>query len=98
MVLNYKTISNVQGTIMAYGQTGAGKTFSMTGATENYKHRGLIPRGIENIFKEIRGRPEMAYTVRVSYLEIYNETVYDLLVPYSEADKEYKIVEDANGN
>jgi hypothetical protein len=39
----------------------------------------------------------MAYTVRVSYLEIYNEAVFDLLIPYSDVDKEYKIVEDAYG-
>ncbi|KAI8614007.1 P-loop containing nucleoside triphosphate hydrolase protein [Chytriomyces sp. MP71] len=67
------------GTIMAYGQTGAGKTFTMTGASENYKHRGLIPRAISHIFREVAERPQMAYTIRISYLEIYNENVVDLL-------------------
>jgi kinesin family protein 6/9 len=64
---------------MAYGQTGAGKTFTMTGATENYKHRGIIPRAISQIFREIAERPQLAITVRFSYLEIYNEVIVDLL-------------------
>lgn len=49
---------------MCYGQTGAGKTFTMTGATENYKQRGLIPRGLSQIYKEIEDRPEQSVTVR----------------------------------
>jgi len=38
---------------MCYGQTGAGKTYTMTGATENYKDRGIIPRAITQLFREI---------------------------------------------
>ncbi|KAJ3033037.1 Kinesin-like protein kif9, partial [Rhizophlyctis rosea] len=78
---NVKTSSHtqLQGTIMAYGQTGAGKTFTMTGATENYKHRGLIPRTISQIFRDVADRPQLAFTIRVSYLEIYNEQMIDLL-------------------
>lgn len=49
---------------MAYGQTGAGKTFTMTGATENYKHRGMIPRAIAQLFKEIDEKQDQAITVR----------------------------------
>ena len=67
------------GTIMAYGQTGAGKTFTMIGAPGNYKNRGLIPRSISHIFNEINSKPESAITVRVSFVEIYNEEMYDLL-------------------
>lgn len=37
------------GTIMCYGQTGAGKTYTMTGATNEYKHRGIIPRAIQQV-------------------------------------------------
>uniref|UniRef100_A0A287BR34 Kinesin-like protein n=2 Tax=Sus scrofa TaxID=9823 RepID=A0A287BR34_PIG len=72
------------GTIMCYGQTGAGKTYTMTGATENYKHRGILPRALQQIFKMIEERPTHAITVRVSYLEIYNESLFDLLstLPY----------------
>ena len=43
----------VPGTLMCYGQTGAGKTYTMTGATENYKDRGIIPRAITQLFREI---------------------------------------------
>jgi len=41
---------------LCYGQTGAGKTFTMTGSTANYKYRGLIPRAISRIFSEVGGR------------------------------------------
>lgn len=34
---------------MCYGQTGAGKTYTMTGATENYKHRGILPRALQQV-------------------------------------------------
>ncbi|KAI8917458.1 armadillo-type protein [Entophlyctis helioformis] len=72
-------LDGYNGTILAYGQTGAGKTFTMTGATENYKHRGLIPRAISHVFREISERPTLAFTVRISYLEVYNEQMVDLL-------------------
>ncbi|GAB1294729.1 Kinesin-like protein KIF9 [Apodemus speciosus] len=71
-------------TIMCYGQTGAGKTYTMTGATENYKHRGILPRALQQVFRMIEERSTHAITVRVSYLEIYNENLFDLLstLPY----------------
>ncbi|KAF6099654.1 kinesin family member 9 [Phyllostomus discolor] len=69
---------------MCYGQTGAGKTYTMTGATENYQHRGILPRALQQVFRMIEERPTHAVTVRVSYLEIYNESLFDLLstLPY----------------
>ncbi|KAG4087315.1 kinesin-domain-containing protein [Neocallimastix lanati (nom. inval.)] len=72
-------IDGYNGTILAYGQTGAGKTYTMTGTTENYVHRGLIPRIISQLYKEISNKTQMAITVRISYLEIYNEQMVDLL-------------------
>lgn len=57
-------VSHISGTMMCYGQTGAGKTFTMCGATENYQHRGMIPRAISQLFKEIEERPEFAITCR----------------------------------
>ena len=70
-----------------------------TGATENYKHRGLIPRAISHIYREISERPQMACTVRVSYLEIYNEQIVDLLATLPDASSEgnLTVVEDKNG-
>ncbi|XP_075276081.1 kinesin-like protein KIF9 isoform X3 [Opisthocomus hoazin] len=67
------------GTIMCYGQTGAGKTYTMTGATAEYKHRGIIPRAIQQVFKAAAHSVDPFFTVRISYLEIYNETLCDLL-------------------
>jgi kinesin family protein 6/9 len=58
------------GTILAYGQTGAGKTFTMTGATESYRHRGVIPRSVAQVYRELEERQDQAITVRVSYLEV----------------------------
>ena len=49
---------------MCYGQTGAGKTFTMTGATEGYKHRGLIPRAISQLYREIEERADFAIGIR----------------------------------
>ena len=40
-------VQGYNGTIMCYGQTGAGKTFTMLGLTNNYKQRGIIPRAVE---------------------------------------------------
>ncbi|NXW81937.1 KIF9 protein, partial [Alopecoenas beccarii] len=71
------------GTIMCYGQTGAGKTYTMTGATTEYKHRGIIPRAIQQVFKATAHSTDPFVTVRISYLEIYNETMFDLLSPAS---------------
>ncbi|XP_071943121.1 kinesin-like protein KIF9 isoform X2 [Antedon mediterranea] len=72
-------LSGYNGTLLCYGQTGAGKTFTMTGATENFRHRGLIPRALAQVYREIEERQDNAVTVRISYLEIYNEMMFDLL-------------------
>ncbi|XP_030888146.1 kinesin-like protein KIF9 isoform X4 [Leptonychotes weddellii] len=79
-----QALDGYNGTIMCYGQTGAGKTYTMTGATENYKHRGILPRALQQVFRMIEERPTHAIAVRVSYLEIYNESLFDLLstLPY----------------
>ncbi|KAI8897548.1 P-loop containing nucleoside triphosphate hydrolase protein [Globomyces pollinis-pini] len=87
-------------TILAYGQTGAGKTFTMTGASENYKHRGLIPRAISHLFKDISERVNLAFTIRISYLEIYNEQMIDLLSTLSDnvSNENMAVVEDRTGS
>jgi len=72
-------------TIFAYGQTGAGKTYTMEGFNRegNIEERGIIPRAIEQIFNHIQqyASPRMRFLVRASYLQIYNEQVSDLLKP-----------------
>eukprot|EP00118_Oscarella_pearsei_P007443 m.36588 g.36588 ORF g.36588 m.36588 type:complete len:779 (+) comp32263_c0_seq2:38-2374(+) len=82
-----EALDGYNGTIMAYGQTGAGKTFTMTGTTENFKHRGIIPRAVSQIFREVDERSEQSVSVRVSYLEIYNESMFDLLSTLPDTDK-----------
>lgn len=63
--------------IMAYGQTGAGKTYTMLGSETE---KGVIPRAIHSIFDKIRGRiGDYDYQVCLSIVEIYNEQVRDLL-------------------
>lgn len=49
----HSVLEGYSGTIMAYGQTGAGKTFTMTGSTTDYKYRGIVPRCITLLFQEI---------------------------------------------
>eukprot|EP01059_Diplonema_ambulator_P026265 TRINITY_DN4350_c0_g1_i2.p1 TRINITY_DN4350_c0_g1~~TRINITY_DN4350_c0_g1_i2.p1 ORF type:complete len:678 (+),score=195.42 TRINITY_DN4350_c0_g1_i2:52-2085(+) len=66
-------------TIFAYGQTGSGKTFSITGGSESYDQRGIIPRAIGMIFDELNKKTDIDYTVRVSYMQIYNDKGQDLL-------------------
>ena len=65
--------------IFAYGQTGSGKTFTITGGAERYVDRGIIPRSLSYIYGKIAEDSETQYTIRVSYLEIYNDNGYDLL-------------------
>ncbi|CAH2091737.1 unnamed protein product [Euphydryas editha] len=64
------------GTIFAYGQTSSGKTYTMTG-TKNAP--GIIPLAVINLFDIIKNIPDRDFLVRVSYVEIYNETLIDLL-------------------
>ncbi|KAM4906340.1 kinesin-like protein KIF9 [Sylvia borin] len=79
--LVFKALQGYNGTIMCYGQTGAGKTYTMTGAASEYKNRGIIPRAIQQVFKSAAEFLNILVTVRISYLEIYNENLFDLLVP-----------------
>ncbi|KAK7170235.1 hypothetical protein R3I94_000470 [Phoxinus phoxinus] len=73
------TFGGYNGTIMCFGQTGAGKTYTMTGAAETYKQRGIIPRALQEVFQEVAGRVDHTFSVHLSFLEIYNETIVDLL-------------------
>ncbi|DAZ99461.1 TPA: hypothetical protein N0F65_001646, partial [Lagenidium giganteum] len=78
-------LSGYNGTIMAYGQTGAGKTFTMSGGKRNFDDRGICPRSISAIFQHIHRDADHSYVVRVSYVEVYNENLYDLLTDMHDA-------------
>jgi len=67
------------GTILAYGQTGAGKTHTMTGGHVGFEDRGVVPRAISHIYQEAENMEGRNITIRLSYVEIYNELMFDLL-------------------
>ncbi|XP_038232538.1 kinesin-like protein KIF1B isoform X13 [Dermochelys coriacea] len=68
--------------IFAYGQTGAGKSYTMMGKQEE-SQAGIIPQLCEELFEQINdnSNEEISYSVEVSYMEIYCERVRDLLNP-----------------
>jgi kinesin family protein 6/9 len=74
-------LNGFNSTIFAYGQTGSGKTFTITGGSERYVDRGIIPRALSMLFAEFKKQSDTHFSVFISYLEIYNEAVYDLLEP-----------------
>ncbi|EWC48560.1 hypothetical protein DRE_01782 [Drechslerella stenobrocha 248] len=78
--------------IFAYGQTGSGKSYSMMGTSEK---PGLIPRTCEDLFQRIESNdcPNISYSVRVSYFEVYNEHVRDLLAPRKDTTYYLKVRE-----
>ncbi|KAJ9566172.1 hypothetical protein OSB04_002138, partial [Centaurea solstitialis] len=89
--------------IFAYGQTGSGKTYTMMGIPEAPQQKGLIPRSLEQVFQTSQALAAQGwkYKMQASMLEIYNETIRDLLSPRSEiggAGKQYAIRHDADGN
>uniref|UniRef100_H3DIZ8 Kinesin family member 15 n=1 Tax=Tetraodon nigroviridis TaxID=99883 RepID=H3DIZ8_TETNG len=81
-------MNGYNGTIFAYGQTGSGKTFTMLGPSEldNFTDdlRGVIPRSFEYLFflinREVeRSGQSKSFLCKCSFIEIYNEQIYDLL-------------------
>lgn len=85
-------------TVLAYGQTGSGKTYSMgstfTAEQVNESTVGIIPRVIQLLFKEIDQRSDFEFFLKVSYLEIYNEEILDLLCSSREKAPQINIRED----
>ncbi|XP_072246222.1 kinesin-like protein KIF1A isoform X8 [Leuresthes tenuis] len=69
--------------IFAYGQTGAGKSYTMMGKQDVKDQQGIIPLLCEDLFTKISDNTDnsMSYSVEVSYMEIYCERVRDLLNP-----------------
>ncbi|XP_063379852.1 centromere-associated protein E-like [Cydia fagiglandana] len=69
-------IAGFNGTIFAYGQTSSGKTYTMSGTETS---PGIIQLAVLNLFEQIKCIPDRDFLVRVSFIEIYNETLKDLL-------------------
>ncbi|CAI5473655.1 unnamed protein product [Closterium sp. Yama58-4] len=71
-------VDGFNGTIFAYGQTSSGKTFTMRGVPAC---EGVIPLSVRQVFDTISQTMNREFLLRVSYLEIYNEEINDLLAP-----------------
>ena len=85
--LLHSVLDGFAATCFAYGQTGSGKTYSLIGpesSTSKLDQRsseqdGLLSRAVKFLFSEIKRRESTEHVVEVSYCEIYNEQVRDLL-------------------
>lgn len=73
-------IQGYNGCVFAYGTTGSGKTYTMTGTSEN---PGIMYLIIKGMFDKIQNESEKKFEIKVSYVEIYNEVIRDLLVANS---------------
>nr|XP_010936182.1 kinesin-like protein KIN-7L [Elaeis guineensis] len=72
----HATVNGFNGTAFAYGQTSSGKTFTMNGSEDD---PGIIPRAVRDIFHTTQMTTDREFLIRVSYMEIYNEEINDLL-------------------
>ncbi|KAL6523184.1 hypothetical protein OROGR_016787 [Orobanche gracilis] len=84
-------MEGINGTIFAYGVTSSGKTHTMHG---DQRSPGIIPLAVKDAFSIIQETPSREFLLHVSYLEIYNEVVNDLLNP---AGQNLRIREDGQG-
>lgn len=91
-------------TIFAYGQTGTGKTFTMEGARsddplinwEDDPLVGIIPRAVSHLFSALNAISNCEYSVKISYIELYNEELSDLLSESQDLNEKLRIFEDSN--
>ncbi|XP_023769531.2 kinesin-like protein KIN-7O isoform X1 [Lactuca sativa] len=71
-------IGGFNGTVFAYGQTNSGKTHTMRGSSVE---PGVIPLAVHDLFDKIQQETDREFLLRMSYMEIYNEEINDLLAP-----------------
>ncbi|CAH9126090.1 unnamed protein product [Cuscuta epithymum] len=84
-------MEGINGTVFAYGVTSSGKTHTMHG---DHSSPGIIPLAIKDVFSTIQDTPGREFLLRVSYIEIYNEVINDLLDP---TGQNLRVREDAQG-
>ncbi|XP_033305127.1 centromere-associated protein E-like [Bombus bifarius] len=84
-------VNGFNGTVFAYGQTSSGKTYTMMGSAEEL---GIVPLAVQHMFDAIANTSGREFLLRVSYLEIYNERVNDLL---NKSGTDLKLKEDSSG-
>lgn len=84
--------------LFSYGQTGSGKTHTMQGSGDG-PMRGIIPRAIQQVgaYKLQLEEKGWEYSMEVSFIEIYNETIRDLLRQSNATELKHDIKKDANG-
>jgi chromosomal replication initiation ATPase DnaA len=75
-VIDY-VLKGYNGTIFAYGQTGTGKTHTMVGNYKDQNQKGIVPRSFEYIFDTIKNDKENKYTISLSFIQIYLESVFN---------------------
>ncbi|XP_058827114.1 chromosome-associated kinesin KIF4-like [Topomyia yanbarensis] len=94
-----KLLEGFNVSILAYGQTGSGKTYTMGTSFEGKydEHMGIIPRAMVDMFDQILANSEFQCAVSCSFVELYQENVYDLLSFRNRFEKLVGIREDANG-
>ncbi|KAJ6931870.1 kinesin-like protein KIN-4C [Populus alba x Populus x berolinensis] len=80
-------LNGYNATVLAYGQTGSGKTYTMgTNYSGEGSNIGIIPKVMDSIFKRVEAANESSeFLIRVSFIEIFKEEVFDLLDPNSAA-------------
>ncbi|EZA47603.1 chromosome-associated kinesin KIF4 isoform X2 [Ooceraea biroi] len=81
-------------TILAYGQTGSGKTHSMGTNYVGEGEKGVIPRVIQDIFDTIESKADWNFKVAASFMELYQEQLYDLLSDKQRSQSTVEIRED----
>ncbi|KAF7418101.1 hypothetical protein HZH68_000754 [Vespula germanica] len=84
-------------TILAYGQTGSGKTHSMGTDYNGMEDMGIIPRAMHDIFKIVASKEEWNFRTSVSFMELYQEQLYDLLSDKQRTNSIVDIREDSKG-
>ena len=71
-------LDGYNGTVLAYGQTSSGKTYTMQGEMDEERKQGIIPRMISHVFKHIYKNEDTDFMIKVSMIEIYQEKIRDL--------------------
>ena len=104
LLKSLKVMEGYNCTVFAYGQTGTGKTFTMEGGNgkddpgvtwETDPTAGIIPRALAQIFDSLKEQSDnVEYSVKVSFLELYNEEIFDLLSGVEDTSK-LRLYEDA---
>jgi kinesin family protein 5 len=75
-------VEGYHSTIFAYGQTGSGKTYTIEGGDQP-ETEGIVPKAIRDLFRVIeeRSTSDRGYKVFISFIQIYNESIFDLIDP-----------------